>query len=95
MHRIVVEEKRWIGEARFLHALNSQVDLNGALVAKLEDSSLANADEWELGGEFGFTYWLNRTLSFTGLYAYRDHGADRASETWDAHTVSLGIRMRR
>ena len=22
MHRIVVEEKRWIGEARFLHALN-------------------------------------------------------------------------
>ncbi|SMD11756.1 hypothetical protein SAMN06297251_13012 [Fulvimarina manganoxydans] len=79
----------------FLHVLNSQVDLNGALVAKLEDSSLANADEWELGGEFGFTYWLNRTLSFTGLYAYRDHGADQASETWDAHTVSLGIRLRR
>ena len=22
MHRIVVEEKRWIGEARFLHALS-------------------------------------------------------------------------
>ncbi|MBM3581827.1 MAG: chromate transporter, partial [Alphaproteobacteria bacterium] len=22
MHRIVVEEKRWIGEERFLHALN-------------------------------------------------------------------------
>src|SRR3546814_17279171 len=22
MHRILVEEKRWIGEARFLHALN-------------------------------------------------------------------------
>src|SRR4051794_33333977 len=22
MHRIIVEEKRWIGEARFLHALN-------------------------------------------------------------------------
>ena len=78
-----------------LHALNSRVDLNGALVAKLENSSLADADEWELGGEFGFTYWLNRTLSFTGLYAYRDHDADRASEAWDAHTVSLGIRLRR
>ena len=22
MHRILVEEKKWIGEARFLHALN-------------------------------------------------------------------------
>ncbi|MGK9334939.1 chromate transporter, partial [Sinorhizobium meliloti] len=22
MHRIIVEEKRWIGETRFLHALN-------------------------------------------------------------------------
>lgn len=22
MHRILVEEKRWLGEARFLHALN-------------------------------------------------------------------------
>ena len=22
MHRIVVDEKRWVGEARFLHALN-------------------------------------------------------------------------
>jgi chromate transporter len=22
MHRILVEEKRWIGESRFLHALN-------------------------------------------------------------------------
>ena len=22
MHRIIVEEKRWVGEARFLHALN-------------------------------------------------------------------------
>ena len=29
MHRIVVEEKRWIGEARFLHALNFCMSLPG------------------------------------------------------------------
>jgi len=29
MHRVLVDEKRWIGEARFLHALNYCMLLSG------------------------------------------------------------------
>ncbi|MDQ1847526.1 chromate transporter [Gemmobacter fulvus] len=29
MHRILVEEKKWIGDARFLHALNFSMVLRG------------------------------------------------------------------
>ena len=35
MHRIVVEEKRWISEARFLHALDYCMLLPGAEAQKL------------------------------------------------------------
>ena len=35
MHRIVVEEKRWIGEERFLHALNYCMLLPGPEATQL------------------------------------------------------------
>src|SRR6059058_5726620 len=35
MHRILVEEKKWIGEARFLHALNYCMLLPGPEAHKL------------------------------------------------------------
>src|SRR5258708_7038387 len=41
MHRIIVEEKRWIGEARFLHALNYCMLLPGP-----EAQQLATYSGW-------------------------------------------------
>ncbi|MDO9489153.1 MAG: chromate transporter, partial [Sphingomonadaceae bacterium] len=48
MHRILVEEKRWIGEARFLHALNYCMLLPGP-----EAQQLAVYIGWLLHGTRG------------------------------------------
>jgi chromate transporter len=48
MHRILVEEKRWIGEQRFLHALNVCMLLPGP-----EAQQLATYCGWLLGGTWG------------------------------------------
>lgn len=48
MHRILVEEKRWIGEARFLHALNYCMLLPGP-----EAQQLATFVGWMLHGTWG------------------------------------------
>jgi hypothetical protein len=43
MHRILVDEKRWIGEARFLHALNYCMLLPGPEAQQLTDLSSAGS----------------------------------------------------
>src|SRR5215216_5189703 len=48
MHRILVEEKRWIGEERFLHALNYCMLLPGP-----EAQQLATYIGWLLNGVRG------------------------------------------
>ncbi|HEV2865163.1 MAG TPA: chromate transporter, partial [Allosphingosinicella sp.] len=48
MHRILVEEKRWIGERRFLHALNFCMLLPGP-----EAQQLATYVGWLLHGVRG------------------------------------------
>jgi chromate transporter len=48
MHRILVEEKKWIGEERFLHALNYCMLLPGP-----EAQQLATYIGWLLHGTFG------------------------------------------
>src|SRR4051812_33066152 len=48
MHRILVEEKKWIGEARFLHALNYCMLLPGP-----EAQQLATYIGWLLHGMKG------------------------------------------
>ena len=48
MHRILVEEKRWIGESRFLHALNYCMLLPGP-----EAMQLATYFGWLLHGVRG------------------------------------------
>jgi len=48
MHRLLVEEKRWIGEARFLHALNYCMLLPGP-----EAQQLATFVGWMLHGTWG------------------------------------------
>ena len=45
MHRILVDEKRWVGEARFLHALNFCMLLPGP-----EAQQLATYIGWLLHG---------------------------------------------
>ena len=48
MHRILVEEKKWIGEQRFLHALNFCMLLPGP-----EAQQLATYSGWLLHGARG------------------------------------------
>lgn len=50
MHRILVEEKRWIGETRFLHALNYCMLLPGP-----EAQQLAVYIGWLLHKDQGWT----------------------------------------
>ena len=52
MHRILVEEKRWIGENRFLHALNYCMLLPGP-----EAMQLATYAGWKRQGMIGGLIW--------------------------------------
>ncbi|MBY4629378.1 chromate efflux transporter [Rhizobium croatiense] len=75
MHRIIVDEKRWIGEHRFLHALNYCMLLPGP-----EAQQLAIYIGWlmhrTLGGLVaGILFVLPGFLSILGLsYIYAAHG---------------------
>ena len=51
MHRILVEEKKWIGEERFLHALNFCMLLPGPEAQRLPD--LQRDGRLELVGDGG------------------------------------------
>src|SRR5947209_5083123 len=75
MHRIIVEEKRWIGEARFLHALNYCMLLPGP-----EAQQLATYVGWlmhrTLGGIMaGGLFVLPGVVAIMGLsYIYAAYG---------------------
>src|SRR5215208_3451912 len=75
MHRIIVEEKRWIGENRFLHALNYCMLLPGP-----EAQQLATYIGWlmhrTLGGIMaGGLFILPGVVSIMGLsWIYALHG---------------------
>ncbi|MDY8108439.1 outer membrane beta-barrel protein [Fulvimarina sp. 2208YS6-2-32] len=83
------------GSLGFLHTLNNRLDLNGALRAELETDDALARDPLALAAEIGFTYWLNRSLSFTGLYEYETSFETDPADDWSANTVSLGVRLRR
>ncbi len=81
MHRIVVDEKKWIDEPRFLHALNFSMLLPGP-----EATQLATYVGWLLHGvrgglAAGILFVLPGALVMLGLsllYAYgRGLGRDR------------------
>src|SRR3954467_4524748 len=75
MHRILVEEKRWVSENRFLHALNYCMLLPGP-----EAQQLATYIGWlmhrTLGGVMaGLLFFLPRTIAIMGLsYIYAAFG---------------------
>ncbi len=50
MHRILVEEKRWIGEARFLHALNFCMLLPGPEAQQLATREFCMAPSFRSAG---------------------------------------------
>jgi chromate transporter len=66
MHRILVEEKRWVGEERFLHALNYCMLLPGP-----EAQQLAIYMGWLLHGTFGglVAGWLFVLPGFVSILA--------------------------
>ena len=67
MHRILVEEKRWIGEERFLHALNYCMLLPGP-----EAQQLAVYVGWLLHRTLGRA---GRRHAVRAARLRRDHGA--------------------
>jgi chromate transporter len=91
MHRIFVEERRWIGERRFLHALNYCMLLPGP-----EAQQLATYVGWLLhgyrggliaGGLFvlpGFLTILALSLLYTAFADERRHFA--GSGTWRGYS---------
>ena len=68
MHRILVEEKRWIGEARFLHALNYCMLLPGP-----EAQQLATYIGWLMHRTRG---GLVAGVPVRAAGRRRDHGAE-------------------
>ena len=69
MHRILVEEKRWLGEARFLHALNFCMLLPGP-----EAQQLATYTGWLM---HGVPRRLHGRTAVRPAGRRRDHGAER------------------
>src|SRR5215207_653974 len=88
MHRIIVEEKRWIGEQRFLHALNYCMLLPGP-----EAQQLATYIGWLMhktaGGLMaGLLFVLPGALIMLGLsVAYALYG-----QTALAESLFLGVK---
>ncbi len=67
MHRIVVEEKRWIGEARFLHALNFCMLLPGPEAQQLTVYLGWLMHRWLGGLVAGLLFVLPGALAVLGL----------------------------
>jgi len=69
MHRIIVDEKRWLDEARFLHALNYCMllpGLNAAVLAIVIQALLRIAGR----ALYGVSKLLLVLAGFLGLYAF-------------------------
>ena len=69
MHRIIVEEKRWVSEARFLHALNYCMLLPGPEAQQLADTMLVHVREIQAHGPYHLAGY-----SVGGLLAYEIAG---------------------
>lgn len=83
------------GSIGLRHVLTARTDLTAALTAEYSDSTLPQADETTLTGETGITYWLNRTLAFTGLYSHREVYSEADSGDYSADTIRLGVKLQR
>ena len=106
MHRILVEQKRWIGEARFLHALNYCMLLPGP-----EAQQLATYIGWLLHGRRGaltagilfvlpgafvmlglsLAYALGRGLEYYDMPAVRKIVRDAKTRDFRFSSIVLGI----
>lgn len=74
------------------HRATARLDFTAALVAGLRDREQVT-NEFIYSGEAGFTYWLTRHLGLTGLYRYDRFQAALSSNSYDANTVRLGVRL--
>jgi|GEM_PF-3539074 len=83
------------GSVGLRHVLTARADLTAALSAEYSDSTLPQADETTLTGETGITYWLNRTLAFTGLYSHQEVYAQSPGGDYSADTIRVGVKLQR
>ena len=77
------------------HRLTHRTDLTSTLSAAYRDSDVDSQIETSWAAEAGFTYWLNRTLAFTGLYRHEQLDSHQDSDDFTADSIRVGVRLQR
>lgn len=77
------------------HRLTHRTDLTSTLSAAYRDSDIETEVETSYAAEAGFTYWLNRTLAFTGLVRTETLDSRRDADDFTANSVRVGLRLQR
>jgi hypothetical protein len=77
------------------HRLTHRTDLTSTLSAAYRDSEIDTEVETSYAAEAGFTYWLNRTLAFTGLARHERLDSRQPGEDFTAESVRIGLRLQR
>jgi hypothetical protein len=77
------------------HRLTHRTDLTSTLSAAYRDSDIETEVETSYAAEAGFTYWLNRTLAFTGLVRHEQLDSRQDGDDFTADSVRIGLRLQR
>ncbi|BDA83498.1 hypothetical protein Sa4125_10400 [Aureimonas sp. SA4125] len=77
------------------HRLTHRADLTSTLSAAYRDSEIDSEVETSYAAEAGFTYWMNRTLAFTGLVRHEELDSRQPGGDYTAQSVRIGLRLQR
>ena len=83
------------GSLALRHRLTHRTDLTSTLSAAYRDSKIDSEIETSYAAEAGFTYWLNRTLAFTGLIRHEELDSHQDRDDFTADSVRIGLRLQR
>ncbi|WP_102961185.1 outer membrane beta-barrel protein [Mangrovicella endophytica] len=75
------------------HRATARTDVTAALSTAFSDSDVPGDDETTYAAETGFTYWLNRTLAFTGLLRTERNDSANGLNDYTVNSAKLGIRL--
>lgn len=83
------------GALALRHRLTHRAELGGTVSLAYRDSDLASEIETSYAAEADITYWLNRTLAFTGLLRHESLDGNAPGSDYTADTAKIGLRLQR
>lgn len=83
------------GAVALRHRLTHRTDLNGTISLAYRDSEVESEIETSYSAEAGVTYWINRSLAFTGLLRHEALSPKIGEGEYTAETAKIGLRLQR